>query len=205
MTKQIVRFATIAALAALSTATRSFAQSVPMTHYTIKTSRGTYSGVLVGGNPFLVNPSPVTIDAVLVPLIIQIFKPDGTVALFDPMSADSSCGDSDSAEDLFRHSPLVVASDLTFNGVSVGKVQYIDGFMRAQFWDVPAPGSPNRTGYFNPLKWSFASAFILPPVPASEGAVHTVSGTTCETGVVAKTFSTRSSRPTLFQSCKASA
>ncbi len=186
MSAQLIRFATIAAFAALSIASQSFGQSVPMTHYQITTSRGTYSGVLVGGNPFLVNPSPVTIDAVLVPLIIQIIKTDGTVATFDPLNADASCGDTDSAENRFRHSPLVVPSELIFNGVDVGKVQYIDGFMRAQFWNVPAPGNPNRTSYFNPLRWSFASAFLLPIVPAQEGAVNLVPDTQCETGVVSK-------------------
>ncbi len=172
----------------LVAATRSYAQSVPLTSYEIKTSRGTYSGVLVGGSPFTANPSTVPIDAVLVPLVIQIFRPDGTVATFDPLNPDSSCGDKYSAENRFRNSPLVVPSDLTFNGVSVGNVQYIDGFMRAQFWNAPVPGSPNRWLYFNPLEWSFASALGLPPVPSSEGVVNVVSGTNCETGVVSKNF-----------------
>ena len=174
------------ALTILVAATRSFAQTVPLTSYEIKTSKGTYSGVLVGGSPFTETPGTVTIDAVLVPLVIQIFRPDGTLATFDPQNADSSCGDKYSAENRFRNSPLVVPSDLTFNGVSVGKVQYIDGFMRAQFWNAPVPGSPNRTSYFNPLKWSFESAVALAPIPSSEAVVNIVPGTTCETGVVSK-------------------
>lgn len=185
--RQRNKFVCMTAFTLLFVTTRSFAQTVPMTSYEIKTSRGTYSGVLVGGNPFL-NPTTVTIDAVLVPLIIQIFRPDGTVALFDPMSADSNCGDTYSADNRFRHSPLVVPSDLTFNGVSVGKVQYIDGFMRAQFWNAPVPGSPARASYYNPLKWTFESAFPLPFIPPSEGAVNVVPGTSCETGVVSLAF-----------------
>jgi hypothetical protein len=190
MTKltQHVPFAALAAIAALSVATQGFAQSVPMNHYQIKTTRGTHSGVLVGGSPFIENPGTVSIDAVLIPLIIMIIRQDGTVALFDPMSADSNCGDTDSAESRFRHSPLVVPSDLTFNGVSVGKVQYIDGFMRAQFWNTPTPGSPNRTAYFNPLKWKFEPAFFLATVPSTEGVVNVVSGTSCETGVVSREY-----------------
>ena len=182
------KLAWLAALTLSFVATRSFAQSVPMTQYTFTNSRGTFSGVLVGGSPFTENPSTVTIDAVLVPLVIQIFKTDGTVAVFDPQNADSSCGDSDSAENRFRHSPLVVPTDLIFNGVNVGKVQYLDGFMQAEFWNVPAPGSPNRSSYFNPLKWSFASAFPLPAVLSNLGVVHVVKGTKCETGVVEKVF-----------------
>src|ERR1035437_7307789 len=76
----------------------------------------------------------------------------------------------------------------TISAMESGKVQYIDGFMRAQFWNAPAPGSPNRTSYFNPLKWSFASALGLPAVPSSEGVVNVVPGTNCETGVVSKIF-----------------
>ena len=62
--------------------TRSFAQSVPMTSYNIGGSGG-YSGVLVGGNPF--GPTkPVTTDAVMIPLIVQVVKKDGTLVTFDP-------------------------------------------------------------------------------------------------------------------------
>jgi hypothetical protein len=175
-------------LAALSVVIPTFAQSVPMADYTITTTRGTYSGKLVGGNPFVANPRPVTIDAVFVPLIIQIIKPDGSIVTFDPLTPDSSCGETYSPENRFRHSPLVVPSDLTFNGVDVGNVQYIDGFMRAEFWNVPAPGHPNRTSYFNPLKWSFASPFLLPAIPPTQGVVNVVKGTNCETGVVAKNY-----------------
>lgn len=176
-----------AALAAVIAATQGLAQTVPMSSYEIKTSRGTYSGVLVGGNPFL-NPTTTTIDAVLVPLVIQIFRTDGTLATFDPLSADSNCGDTDSAENRFRNSPLVVPSELIFNGVNVGNVQYIDGFMRAQFWNAPVPGSPGRSSYYNPLNWTFESAFPLPPISSTEGAVNVVSGTSCETGVVAQGY-----------------
>jgi hypothetical protein len=82
----------------------------------------------------------------------------------------------------------VQPSELTFNGVNVGNVQYIDGFMRAQFWNVPEPGNPNRTSYFNPIQWKFASPFTLFFIPSSEGVVNVVPGTNCETGVVDKNF-----------------
>ena len=45
-------------------------KTIPMTKYTFTGSRGTYSGKLVGGNPFAANPKPVTLDAVFIPLII---------------------------------------------------------------------------------------------------------------------------------------
>jgi hypothetical protein len=58
------------AVTLLFVSNRSFAQTVPMTSYNIGGSGG-YSGVLVGGNPFG-ETKPVTIDAILIPLIIQV-------------------------------------------------------------------------------------------------------------------------------------
>jgi hypothetical protein len=143
----------------LAVATRSFAQTVPMSSYEIKTSRGTYSGVLVGGNPTLAT-KPVTIDAVLIPLIVQVIRTDGTLVTYDP-TAQNDCDNNVSAAYSFEHSPLVVPSDLKFNGVDVGKAQYIDGFMRAQFWN--APGH-SRSSYTNHLNWSFTSPVLFPVV-----------------------------------------
>ena len=107
--------------------------TIPMTHYTFTGPRGTFKGVLVGGDPFG-NPNPVTIEAVLIPLIVYIQRADGTLATFDPTASDPcDLKGGFSAEYRFRHSPLVVASDLVFNDVSVGNAQYIDGFNRILF------------------------------------------------------------------------
>jgi hypothetical protein len=75
----------------------------------------------------------------------------------------------------------VVASNLTFNGVSVGKAQYIDGFMRAEFWNKTG-GSPS---YSNPISWTFHSAVVatLLPIPATLAIVQN-QGTCSERGVV---------------------
>jgi hypothetical protein len=166
----------LAALALSLVASRSFAQTVPMTSYTITGARGTYSGVLVGGNPFGTT-KPVTIDAVLIPLVIQILEPDGTIVLFDPTAPNSCDPEGLSVEYRFQQSPLVVPSDLRFNGVKVGNAQYIDGFMRAEFWN--APGN-SHSSYTNHLNWSFPSAF---PLPLLTGIVQN-EGTCSETGIV---------------------
>jgi hypothetical protein len=163
--------------------TRSFAQTVPMTPYEIKTSRGTYSGVLVGGNPF--GPTnPVTIDAVMIPLIVQIIKKDGTLVTYDPTAADD-CDNNISVAYSFEHSPLVVASDLWFNGVNVGKAQYIDGFMRAEFWN--ALGH-SRSSYKNDLNWSFTSPVVLPVVLNSQNTIFQNTGCNEEAIVSADVF-----------------
>lgn len=80
----------------------------------------------------------------------------------------------------FQNSPLVVPSSLIFNGVSVGKAQYIDGFMRAEFWNATG-GSPS---YANPISWTFHSGVAnFPPIPATTAIVQNA-GTCSERGVI---------------------
>jgi len=151
--------------------------SVPMSIYVTPASKDgkTYINLLVGGNPALRGPFPVTVEAVLVPLIIQV-----GATVFDPTAADG-CDNNVSAVTRFRQSPIVHASELKFNGIAVGKYQYVDAFMRAEFWNETG-GSPS---YSNPIKWSFAPAFLLPPFVGD--ALGVVQGTGCDQyGLVSK-------------------
>jgi hypothetical protein len=151
--------------------------TIPMSHYTVTGSRGAYKGVLVGGNPFLANPKPVTIDAVLIPLIVHLTKSDGTTLLTEDPTAPDSCDPSGiSASIRFLFSPVVLPSDLTFNGVSVGNAQYIDGFMRAEFWNATGGSS----SYSNTLSWTVGAPVTFPTVPSKYGAV---AGTGCNEGI----------------------
>lgn len=160
--------------------------TIPMSPYDFVASKdgNPYKGVLVGGDPFGFlsgsPPSPVTIHAVVIPLIIKIAST--TVTTFNPTSPNS-CDGFESAQFRFRHSPLVVASALTFNGVTVGSNQYINGFMRAQFWKLIGGAS----SYSNPISWSFASAVTLPPFVSPSTGI--VSGTGCgKLGIVSGKF-----------------
>lgn len=75
----------------------------------------------------------------------MIFNIGGTV--FDP-TAPNTCDGGISAVNRFNWSPVVEpVPNLTFNGVNVGTVQYVDGFMRAEFWNAIG-GSP---AYANPI------------------------------------------------------
>jgi hypothetical protein len=72
----------------------------------------------------------------------------------------------------------VVNSPLTFNGVNVGNYQYINGFMRAEFWNATSV-SKNLS---DPISWSFAPAQTFAPFPPGFGIVV---GTGCsELGVI---------------------
>lgn len=191
----------IAAFAAVSFVTQSFGQSdseinldevlaqsamgatipvSPYKYYSFK-DYSFHKGVLVGGNPLIPPVSKVTLDAVVIPLIIVILADDGTVTTFDP-TQPNSCDGGQSAVYRVRHSPLVVETDWTFNGVHMGKMQYINASMRAEFWNA-AIGSQSLD---DPIRWSFVSPYPVVPMVSSLGIVH---GTGCsQEAVVSQSF-----------------
>jgi len=155
--------------------------TLPMSPYIEIASKdgNPYGGVLVGGNPMVAGPLPVTLHAVVIPLVVEIVS--STITTFDPTKANS-CDGGVSALTRFKQSPLVVASPLKFNGVNVGTDQYINGFMRAEFWTEIA----GLSSYSNPINWSYAAAqTIVVPDPG----FGIVEGSGCNLmGIVSKPF-----------------
>jgi hypothetical protein len=145
--------------------------TIPMSAYSWIASKdgNIYSGVLAGGDPFLVGLPPVTMHAVVIPVIVSIPSAT-TTTTFDPTKANS-CDGNVSAVTRFKQSPLVVAENLSFNKVAVGKRQFIDGYMRAEFWNLGGSAT-----YANPISWSFASAITL---DLPEGSLAIVNGSGC--------------------------
>jgi len=160
----------------------SSGSTIPMSEYTVNYNRGAYAGVLVGGDPYTKGPAPVTINAVVVPLIIQIIKTNGTLVTFDPTKANS-CDGGVSAETRFKQSPLVVNSSLKFNGTSVGSVQYINGFMNAEFWKKTG----GAASYSNPIHWTYGATLTAPPFVAQSTGLIVGSGCS-KMGVVTNSF-----------------
>jgi hypothetical protein len=162
--------------------------TIPMSSHTVTSTKdGTQRKVvLVGANPFAANPTSITVQAVLVPLVVIIQRQDGTTAKFDP-TEPNPCDSGYSAEYRFRHSPLVKPTTITFNGIKIDSVQATDGFMRAEFWRLV-----HDTGYGAPISWVFASptALTFIPPPAGDGIVVTNGSTTCpeELGILSKTY-----------------
>jgi hypothetical protein len=99
---------------------------IPTSPYSVAASKdgNTYTGTLVGTTPL--TPATNVISTVIVPLSITI---GGVV--FDPTQTNG-CADS-SALNRLLNSPLVVTSPLSFNNLSVGTTQYVDGFRKAEF------------------------------------------------------------------------
>jgi hypothetical protein len=150
-------------------------KTIPLTKYSITAKDGiTYTGVLVGGDPSKGGPRPVTLHAVLIPLVIQIVG-KRSFTTFDPTKADP-CDFGISSVIRFIASPIVNPMDLKFNGVDVGYYQYVDGFMRAEFWHEISTIN-GGSGYSNPIVWSYAPKFILPAFIGSANGV--VNGTGC--------------------------
>jgi hypothetical protein len=182
----MIQFAVVAAL--LSGTTRSFAgDTIPTATYSVSglgKGSGVHTGLMVGQDPFWIatlqgQPS-VTIDVVVIPLVIQILAPDESVAaVFDPTAPDS-CDSGVSAVTRVLQSPLAVKSDLSFNGVSVGNTQYINGFKRAQFWNY-LPFLSVARGVEDTLNWSVAEpiyqtlysnqAIVVPEICGDGGIV----------------------------------
>ncbi len=150
-------------------------KTIQMTKYAVQGRGGAYEGVIVGGNPFG-KPEPVTIDAVLIPLIVQFAQPDGKLLTENPTAPDSCDPSGSSAAIRFLFSPVMLPTDLTFNGVSVGNAQYIDGFMRAEFWNATGGSS----SYSNSLNWTVGAPITFPTVPPHYGAI---AGTGCNEGI----------------------
>ena len=131
--------------------------SIPMAVYSFAATKvrakKPYTGTFAGTSPFASTLSGSTIPVVVVPVVVTI---NGTV--FDP-TAPNYCGAEGGVPAMTRimQSPIVEPSPLTFNGIDVGYVQYVDGFMRAQFWQT-INGSP---AYTNAFSFSVASPVTI--------------------------------------------
>lgn len=104
----------------------------------------TYSGTIVGGNPFNRAARTTTIPVVIIPLRLQ-FNPapvaDSTGAIapapvsFDPTSPDNGClGAGNTALSLTQGSPIFTPAPYTINGINVGTTIEPDAIQRAAFW-----------------------------------------------------------------------
>ena len=136
---------------------KSNTASIPMSTYSFAATKGSskkpYTGTLTGTSPFASTLSGSTIPVVVVPVVVNI---NGTI--FDP-TAPNYCGSEGGVSAITRimQSPVVVPSSLTFNGVYVGNVQYVDGFVRAEFWQT-IKGNP---AYTNEFSFSVASPEMI--------------------------------------------
>ncbi len=155
-------------------------------NYTVVSSRdgNTYSGAMVGQDPFGSNFTTTTVDTPIIPVIlitntIAVASPNGKilttkpgVTVFDPTAPDDVCltSPNDVPVTLMAQSPIFQPNAFTFGPTAVGDTQYVDAFQRGNFWQ-----SVGGTGYHTLL-----SGHVLPAVtvnlPGKQGLAGTFGG-----------------------------
>jgi len=134
----------------LNPAAASAASSLATFAYTITSSRdgNTYSGVMVGQDPFSSSFTPTVVTTPVIPLIITtnsvatkvssggILATTKGTTTFDPTRADNTClsAPNDVPVTLMQQSPIFQAANFKFGHTFVGKTQYVDAFQRGNFW-----------------------------------------------------------------------
>lgn len=119
--------------------------------YTVTSSRdgNTYTGVMVGQDPFSSGFTPTNVSTPVIPLIITtntiatgltsggILTTTRGTTTFDPTIADTSCLSvpNDVPLTLFEQSPIFQAVSFKFGKTLVGTTQYLDAFQRGNFWN----------------------------------------------------------------------
>jgi hypothetical protein len=160
------------------------ASSLATFTYNVKSSRdgNSYTGAIVGQNPFSPGFTPTSVSTPIVPLIITTnavatkLNKNGILATvqgsttFDPTTADTSClsAPNDVPQTLFQQSPIFQNNKFVFGSTNVGKTQYIDAFQRANFWQF-VQGTNYHT-LVNPVLFSpitlnigISDALAIPP------------------------------------------
>lgn len=154
--------------------------------YTVTSSRdgNTYTGAMVGQDPFGSNFSTSVIDTPIIPVIlvtntIAVASPNGKilttkpgVTVFNPTAPDDVCltSPNDVPLTLMVQSPLFQAEPFTFGSTDVGTTQYVDAFQRGNFWSLVG-----GTSYHTILR-----PHLLPPVvvnlPGKQGLAGSFGG-----------------------------
>ena len=120
--------------------------------YAVTSSRdgNTYTGVMVGQDPFGSGFIPTTVTTPVVPLIITVnsvatgVNSNGILSTksgsttFDPTVADSACLGKHNNVPLVltEQSPIFQSANFSFGHTVVGNTQYVDAFQRGNFWQL---------------------------------------------------------------------
>jgi hypothetical protein len=147
-TLSTLRAARTASGSQLSTGTQGVAPALPLWQYSVVSPRdgNTYSGAIVGGNPFNRGARTTTVQVVLIPVRIAL---TGVVRNFDPTSPDAGCIPAP-AWTLTQQSPLLnTVPNYTMNGVNLGTTTFPDAFQRGQFWSQVSKVAPAYHSVFN--------------------------------------------------------
>lgn len=149
-------------------------------NYTVNSSRdgNTYTGVMVGQDPFGGTPTPVSVTTPVVPVIVTmnsvatgvssggILTTTKGTTTFDPTVAETAClgtRGNNVPLTLALQSPIFQAANFQFGHTLVGKTQYVDAFQRGNFWSSVA--GTNYHTLLNPVLY----APVHLNIPANDG------------------------------------
>ena len=112
---------------------RGAGTGLPIWHYQVVSpvDGASYSGYMVGSDPFLRGARTITVPVILCPshLSSSANTMHGFTTTFDPSTApDAGCTAGQTAMSLVENSPIFQNYSWTLNGVDVGVTQYIDAF-----------------------------------------------------------------------------
>ncbi|MFO1417074.1 MAG: hypothetical protein U1E83_00250 [Methylotetracoccus sp.] len=141
------------------------ASTVPFWTYSVtpKVDGKTYTGRIVGTNPFRKGAGTTSIPTELIPIIIKISDSNGTI-VYDPSKPDQSCAGGVPST-LAAQSPIFTDHPFVFGGNDMGNTQYVDAFQRANFWKAVSTVSP---GYHTRLALKTLKAItVTVPVEGS--------------------------------------
>jgi hypothetical protein len=146
--------------------------TIPLWDYTVVSpvDGNTYSGMMVGRNPFFHGHRTTLVQTYLIPVVLT-FADSGHV--FDP-TAPNSCIGGATVENLVLNSPIFANVSYTMNGVNVGNTQYVDAFQRGNFWsNVSITGDSYHTllsvATLSPVRISVAAGNGITSPPAACG------------------------------------
>ena len=161
----------------LTTSANALLANIPVWSYSLAATKDgtTYTGQIVGGNPFARGGRTTTVNVVIIPLIINITQ--GVVPYsFDPTVGDGTCPvGASNAIAKTTASPIFTASPWSINGVSQGTVTFPDAYQIAEF---SAP-----LGYHLAFNVSTAAtqtlSYTVPAGGDATAAVFSLGGTQC--------------------------
>jgi len=118
--------------------------------YAITSSRdgNSYSGAMVGKNPFGSDLSTTTVNTVVIPVILttnsvavkishgNVINTKQGSTVFDPTATDNTCLGSPNnvPVTLTAQSPIFQSEPFQFGPTAIGTTQYVDAFQRGNFW-----------------------------------------------------------------------
>ena len=162
-------------------------QTLPVFTYNVTSSRdgNTYSGTIVGPDPFKAPGGSAKIPTQIVPVVIttnSVFAgvSNGTIltapstTVFDPTVADDSCSSApfDVPLTMVQQSPIVQPTQFSFGGTSVGFAQATEAFQRGSFYQLVARGNNNAVSYHVTLSPVNTLAAVQINIPAASGVAY---------------------------------